>query len=124
MPLPESVNQALQDWLSVRGTWAGPLLCTVRKDGVIGQQGITSHAIYKALNKRGKAGKAGKVAHFSPHDLRRTYASQLIDVSGDISSVSKLMGHASINTTQIYDRRGEAAKRKVADSLHLPCRSR
>jgi site-specific recombinase XerD len=121
MPLGESADQAVRDWLTVRGDWSGSLLCRVRKDGAIEQQSITAQAIYKALAKRGRE---SRVARFSPHDLRKTYASGLIDVSGDISTVSRLLGHASVNTTSIYDRRGEVAKRKVADSLHLPYRSR
>jgi site-specific recombinase XerC len=121
MPLPESANQAVHDWLSVRGGWNGSLVSRVRKGGAIDQRPITAQAIYKALAKRATG---AKVAHFSPHDLRKTYASGLIDVSGDISTVSRLLGHASVDTTAIYDRRGEAAKRKVADSLHLPYRSR
>jgi integrase/recombinase XerD len=83
MPLGASANQAVQDWLTVRGEMPGPLLCRVRKDGLIGQQSITAQAIYKALAKRGRE---SRVARFSPHDLRKTYASGLIDVSGDISS--------------------------------------
>jgi site-specific recombinase XerD len=122
MPLGESADQALRDWLQIRGDWSGPLLCRVRKDGVLSQEAITPQAIYKALAKRGTQ---ARVARFSPHDLRKTYASGLIDSSGgDIATVSRLLGHASVNTTSIYDRRGEAAKRKVADSLHLPYRSR
>lgn len=120
MPLGERADQAVGDWLKVRGEWSGALLCRVRKDGAIEQQSITAQAIYKALAKRGKE---ARVARFSPHDLRKTYASGLIDASGDISTVSRLLGHASINTTSIYDRRGETAKRKVADSLHLPYRN-
>ncbi len=121
MPLGESADQAVRDWLAVRGEWSGPLLCRVRKGGAIQQESITAQAIYKALAKRGRE---SRVARFSPHDLRKTYASGLIDMSGDISTVSRLLGHASIQTTAIYDRRGEAAKRKVADSLHLPYRTR
>jgi site-specific recombinase XerC len=119
MPLGVTANQAVHDWLLVRGECPGSLLCRVGKDGTIEQEGISSQAIYAALVKRGNA---ARVAHFSPHDLRKTYASGLIDLSGDISTVSRLLGHASIDTTAIYDRRGEAAKRKVADSLHLPYR--
>jgi site-specific recombinase XerD len=120
MPLGESADEAVCDWLAVRGDWSGPLLCRVRKDGAIQQEPITAQAIYKALGKRGTQ---ARVARFSPHDLRKTYASGLIDSSGgDISTVSRLLGHASIQTTTIYDRRGEAAKRKVTDSLHLPYR--
>jgi len=60
---------------------------------------------------------------FGSRSERKTYASGLIDLSGDISTVSRLLGHASIDTTAIYDRRGEAAKRKVAEGCHLPYRS-
>jgi integrase/recombinase XerC len=122
MPLGESADQAVRDWLEIRGDWPGPLLSRVRKDSAIQQEPITAQAIYKALAKRGTQ---ARVARFSPHDLRKTYASGLIDSSGgDISTVSRLLGHASVNTTSIYDRRGEAAKRKVAESLHLPYRGR
>jgi len=119
MPLGDTANHALQDWLQVRGDWSGSLLCPVGKNGAIEQKGIGAPAIYAALIKRGKA---ARVARFSPHDLRRTYTSGLIDSSGDISIVSKLLGHASIDTTAIYDRRGEAAKRKVVEGCHLPYR--
>ena len=119
MPLGVTADQAVRDWLAVRGDWSGSLLCRVGKSGAIEQKGISSQAIYAALDKRGKA---ARVAHFSPHDLRKTFASGLIDLSGDISTVSRLLGHASIDTTAIYDRRGEAAKRKVAEGCHLPYR--
>ncbi len=119
IPLGDSADQALSDWLTVRGEWPGPLFCKVLKGGAMVQQGITAQAIYKALAKRGKE---ARVAHFSPHDLRKTYASGLIDSSGDISTVSRLLGHASIDTTAIYDRRGDAAKRRVVESYHLPYR--
>jgi len=119
MPLGESADQAVQDWLQVRGDSPGPLLCRVGKNGVVQLEPISAQAIYAALVKRGTT---ARVAHFSPHDLRKTYASGLIDLSGDISTVSRLLGHASIETTAIYDRRGEAAKRKVADGCHLPYR--
>jgi site-specific recombinase XerC len=120
MPLGVTADQAVRDWLQVRGDWAGALLCRVGKNGVIEREGISSQAIYAALLKRGKS---ARVVHFSTHDLRKTYASRLIDLSGDISTVSRLLGHASIDTTVIYDRRGEAAKRKVAEGCHLPYRS-
>lgn len=121
MPLGASTDLAVRDWLQVRGDWPGTLLCPVGKGGALRQLPITDQAIYKALAKRGKL---AQITHFSPHDLRKTYASGLIDISGDISTVARLLGHASIQTTVIYDRRGETAKRKVADSLHLPYRSR
>jgi site-specific recombinase XerC len=121
VPLEAGVTAALNDWLHVRGLSVGPLLCTVRKGGKVELRRMSAQAIYDALLKR--AGQA-RIAALSPHDLRRTFASDLLDVSGDVSAVQKLLGHANVQTTMRYDRRGEAAKRKAIALLHLPYKSR
>lgn len=54
-----------------------------------------------------------KIEHFSPHDLRRTYITYALNIGIDVATVSKLVGHASVNTTLTYDMRDEEAKDKA-----------
>ncbi len=113
--------RAMTDWLTIRSTAEGPLFYPVNKGGHLTPRRITNQAVYNALSKRGD--QAG-VADFSPHDLRRTFISDLLDAGADISTVAKLAGHASVTTTARYDRRPEAAKAKAAGLLHLPYHGR
>ena len=114
-------SRAIDDWLSLRGNVPGALLYPIGKSGVITSRRLTTQAVYNALIKRGN--QAG-IAHLSPHDLRRSFISDLLDAGADITIVAKLAGHESVNTTARYDRRPEAAKAKAAGLLHLPYRGR
>ena len=57
---------------------------------------------------------------FTPHDLRRTFAGEMLDAGVDLVTVQKLMGHASPVTTSRYDRRDEKTKMDAATKIHFP----
>jgi site-specific recombinase XerD len=116
--------EALTDWLAERVRQApavGPLFCPVNRGGHVVVRQMHPEAIYNALMKRAR--QAG-VRKLSPHDLRRTFVSDLLDAGADLSTVQRLAGHASVNTTVRYDRRGEEAKRKAVELLHVPYKRR
>ena len=108
---------AIDAWIAVRGAWDGALLCPVAKGGRLQQRGITAQAVMLRLQFLGK--RAG-IENLSPHDLRRSFVGELLDAGADISSVQQLAGHASVTTTARYDRRGERAKQRTAEMLHVP----
>jgi site-specific recombinase XerD len=80
---------------------------------------MTDQAIYARI--RWCAKKAG-VKCLTPHDMRRSFVSDMLDAGVDISTVAAMAGHSSVATTQRYDRRGDEAKKKAAKALHLPYR--
>ena len=112
--LPEAAITHVENWLDIRSRRLGALLCPMRKGGKIEFRHLSSQAVLKVLQKRAK--EAG-VASFSPHDLRRTFCSDLLDAGVDIVTVQKLAGHADPTTTAKYDRRGEEIKRKAVQKL-------
>jgi integrase/recombinase XerD len=115
--LTNGAQTALADWLLVRGEAPGALLCPVNKRGAVTIRRMDDTAVRKILLRL--AGQAA-VRPFSPHDLRRTFISDLLQAQVDISTVQRLAGHANVQTTARYDRRGEQTKREGASKLHLP----
>lgn len=121
IPVHNGTLDALSDWLAIRGNEPGPIFTPINKGGAVIIRQMHSEAIFNLLAKR--ATEAG-VKNLSPHDLRRTFVSDLLDAGADISTVQRLAGHANVTTTARYDRRGEAAKRKAIDLLHVPYHKR
>ena len=119
--LTNGAYEAMTDWLAVRENAPGALFLAINKGGMTRSGFMTNQAIYNVLAKRG--GSAG-VKAFTPHDMRRTFVSDLLDAGADIATVSKMAGHSSVNTTARYDRRPEEAKQKASRLLHVPYHGR
>jgi len=120
--LDNGAAQALRDWLGVRGVEPGALFYSGLRGGhMVAGQRMTGQAIRNMLAKR--AADAG-IENATPHDLRRSFVSDLLESGIDIATVANMAGHANIETTRRYDRRGEQAKRKAARSLHIPYQKR
>ena len=113
----DGAYDALLDWLEIRGTQPGALFHPINRGGNITPRRLSNEGITRLLKLR--ADKAG-VKDFTPHDLRRTFISDLLEKGADIATVSRLAGHSDINTTARYDRRPEDEKRKAAEMLHVP----
>ena len=120
--LTNGALDAVLDWLQLRGDQNEALFVAINKGGRLDTSiQLSSQAIYNMLQKRALE---AEVKAFSPHDLRRTFVSDLLDKGADITTVSKMAGHANVQTTARYDRRPEEAKKKAAGLLHVPYKSK
>ena len=100
VPLGAEANDALQAWL----TLGRPVVLGARRSDwlFVNRQGrpLTRQGFWKIVKAYGR--KAGIGEAFSPHTLRHSFATHLLEHGADLRSVQLLLGHADISTTQIY----------------------
>lgn len=103
VPVGRAAQQALQAWLELRSQ---PFAQAARLEPAlfVGQRGarLTAQSVWLRLRERAR--QAGLTTSVHPHVLRHSFASHLLQSSGDLRAVQELLGHASISTTQIYTR--------------------
>ncbi|MCS2151259.1 tyrosine-type recombinase/integrase [Scandinavium goeteborgense] len=115
--MPAGTWQRLLSWIDqVRGEAPGPLFIRIRRFDSLTQERLTDQAVYHILQMRQRQAEIDKCA---PHDLRRTFATAMLENGEDLITVKDALGHASITTTQQYDRRGEGRLRSARDRLDL-----
>ena len=115
--LSQDAIPAIEAWLHLRGRQLGPLFTRIGKAGKVSLKRLSAQAVYYILKCRQK--EAG-LASFSPHDLRRTTITDMLEADVDVLTVSAIAGHASADTTRRYDKRPEDTKRAAADKLRSP----
>lgn len=102
--LPEQSWYRLILWIEqVRGEYEGPLFTRIRRHGDVTQNRLTDQAIYYILQRRRELALVQD--KFAPHDLRRTFASGMLECGEDLGTLKDALGHANITTTQQYDHR-------------------
>jgi site-specific recombinase XerD len=79
------------------------------------QQPVSSQAARATL--RGMLKKAGIEKKISPHKLRHTYATNLLNAGAELVDIKALLGHSTLNTTQIYTNVGQERMEKVVGRL-------
>lgn len=93
-PVGGPALEAISRYRSKAGVHSGPLFLNKSR------RRLSSRSIWLAMKKYLQA--AGLPADLSPHKLRHSFATHMLDSGADLRSVQTLLGHASLSTTQIY----------------------
>lgn len=114
VPVGRRAVTALARWLRIRGQWAAP-----------GEPALFVSARGTRLSRSSVARRMdlwarrhGLPVHLHPHKLRHSFATHLLESSGDLRAVQELLGHAHISTTQVYTHLDFAHLAKVYDAAH------
>ena len=110
-------KEAVDRWIQIRGSMPGPFFYPIYNDGLKRARRMGHYTVHKMLHTRSR--RAG-IPHITPHDLRRTFISRLLLDGIDPLTVQTMAGHKSLQSTQIYDLRGEVAKKQAAQRIALP----
>jgi integrase/recombinase XerC len=114
VPVGRAALAALDAWLTQRAPLAKPgeaALFVSRRGTRMGASQVRSRLKSQAVN-------AGLPTHVHPHMLRHSFASHLLQSSGDLRAVQELLGHANIATTQVYTKLDFQHLAKVYDAAH------
>ncbi len=120
LPIGRKANKAMEAWLHRNAEMAkgDEQAVFVSKRGTR----ISVRSVQQRLDYWRK--KQGLEQHIHPHKLRHSFASHLLESSGDLRAVQELLGHADISTTQIYTHLDFQHLAKVYDKAHPRARKK
>ena len=114
VPVGAPALAALAAWLARRGD--------IARDGepalFVSSRGTRLTASQVRSRLKARAIAAGVPTHVHPHMLRHSFASHVLQSSGDLRAVQELLGHANIATTQVYTKLDFGHLSKVYDAAH------
>lgn len=120
VPLGSYARKALEDWRRVRGNYAGaevPQVFVSNRGRPISVRTIQARIRHWARHQ-------GIPQKVYPHLLRHSFASHVLESSGDLRAVQELLGHADISTTQVYTHLDFQHLSRVYDEAHPRARKR
>jgi len=120
VPVGRLALAAIADWNKVRGQLAGaeePALFVSQRGGRLSARSVQQRIARLAQQQ-------GAPRHVHPHLLRHSFASHMLESSGDLRAVQELLGHADISTTQIYTHLDFQHLAKVYDQAHPRARKK
>jgi integrase/recombinase XerC len=120
VPVGEFALRALQSWLAARVTLVNPeqMALFVNRSGLP----VSPRTVQRRLDAW--AVRQGLSQHVHPHMLRHSFASHVLQSSGDLRAVQEMLGHASISTTQVYTHLDYQYLAKVYDAAHPRARKK
>jgi integrase/recombinase XerC len=114
VPMGGAALRALQAWIEVRA-----LLAAADEPALfVSRRGTRLSAGQLRLRLKTQSLQSGLATPVHPHMLRHSFASHLLQSSGDLRAVQELLGHASIATTQVYTKLDHQHLAKVYDAAH------
>lgn len=115
LPVGQPALQALAAWLKARATLVSD---SAERALFVGRHGrrLGGRAIEQRLALRAR--EAGLDQHLHPHMLRHSFATHLLESSGDLRAVQELLGHADLSTTQVYTHLDFQHLARVYDAAH------
>jgi integrase/recombinase XerC len=120
VPVGAPALRALAVWVAVRGQWAREAETAL----FVSQRGTRLTASQVRSRLKINALAAELPTHVHPHMLRHSFASHLLQSSGDLRAVQELLGHANIATTQVYTKLDFGHLSKIYDAAHPRARKR
>ncbi|EKN5950052.1 TPA: tyrosine-type recombinase/integrase [Yersinia enterocolitica] len=113
----DAVDKAIRAWLKVSvNETDSALFRRIQRSGKVTSQPLTTTGLTGIL---AELQHTSGIARFTPHDMRRTFITRLLEQGVDINTVRQLAGHSDISTTTRYDYRGESMK--ISASRRLKC---
>lgn len=111
----DAVDKAIRKWLKASANEAeNALFSRIQRNGKTATQPLTTTGLTGILEQ---LQLTSGIARFTPHDMRRTFITRLLEQGVDINTVRQLAGHSDISTTTRYDYRDEDMKVKASQRL-------